>query len=182
MERGVTSVPQGFCDSAIAEFIAKSSKLHNFHKSSQIFIISADFPQILGLDATSSQRALSKKGCFSVWKMEWTALRSHHARFTRATLDKRTKSGTNPHYSFGLRDADRLSVRAGAADCSRSRDTVIPKSLSRKVRSLGRHICNASGQLRQDQVLSKWMGESWNLKNGSLNSRLNYIFQISNKI
>ncbi len=38
------------------------------------------------------------------------------------------------------------------------------KSLSRKVRSRGRHICNASGQLKQDQVLSKWMGESWNLK------------------
>ncbi len=56
------------------------------------------------------------------------------------------------------------------------------KSLSRKVCSLGRHICNASGQLKQDQVLSKWMGETWNLKNGSLNSRLNYIFQISNKI
>ncbi len=57
-----------------------------------------------------------------------------------------------------------------------------PKSLSRKVSSLGHHICDASGQLRQDQVLSKWMGESWNLKNGSLNSRLNNIFQISNKI
>ncbi len=61
MERGVTSVPQGFCDSAIAEFIARSSKLHNFHKSSQIFIIYADFPQILGLDATSSQRAFSQR-------------------------------------------------------------------------------------------------------------------------
>ncbi len=62
------------------------------------------------------------------------------------------------------------------------RTFLLPKSLSRKVRSLGRHICNASGQLKQDQVLSKWMGESWNLKNVSLNSRLNYIFQFSNKI
>ncbi len=31
------SVPPGFCDSAIAEFIAKSSKLRNFCKSVQIF-------------------------------------------------------------------------------------------------------------------------------------------------
>ncbi len=56
------------------------------------------------------------------------------------------------------------------------------KSLSRKVCSLRRHICNASGQLKQDQVLSKWKGESWNLKNSPLNSQLHYIFQISNKI
>ncbi len=46
-------------------------------------------------------------------------------RFTRATSDKRTESGTNPRYSFGLYGADRLSARTGAAGCSRSRDTVI---------------------------------------------------------
>ncbi len=34
-----SAVPPGFCDSAISEFTAKSSKLHNFRKSSQIFII-----------------------------------------------------------------------------------------------------------------------------------------------
>ncbi len=56
------------------------------------------------------------------------------------------------------------------------------KSPSREVCSLGSHICNTSGQLKQDQVLSKWMGESWNLKNYLLKSQLNYIFQISNKI
>ncbi len=60
--------------------------------------------------------------------------------------------------------------------------TSLPKSLSGKVCSHGGHICNASGQLKQHQVQSKLMGESWNLKNFSLNSRLNYIFQISNKI
>ncbi len=43
-------------------------------------------------------------------------------------------------------------------------------------------FANTSGQLKQDQVLSKWMRESWNLKNCSLKSQLNYIFQISNKI
>ncbi len=56
---------------------------------------------ILGLGASRdviATRIQSKKGCFSVWKMEWTALRSHHARFTRATSDKRTESGTNPRY------------------------------------------------------------------------------------
>ncbi len=82
-------VPPGFCDSAIDEFIAKSSKLHNFRKSSQIFVIAADFLQILGLDTSRDVIATciqSKKGCFSVWKMKWITLRSHHARFTRATL------------------------------------------------------------------------------------------------
>ncbi len=52
-------------------------------------------------------------------------------------------------------------------------------SLSRKVSSLGGHICNSSGQLVQD--LSLWLGESWNLKNCLLNLQLNYICQISNK-
>ncbi len=37
------SVPPGFCDSAITEFIAKSCKLRNFCKNSHIFIITADF-------------------------------------------------------------------------------------------------------------------------------------------
>ncbi len=35
----------------------------------------------------------------SVAKMEWTALRSPYARFTRATSDKWTKSGTNSRYT-----------------------------------------------------------------------------------
>ncbi len=46
------SVPPGFCDSAIAEFITKSSKLCNFRKSSQFFVIGANCPQILGLDVS----------------------------------------------------------------------------------------------------------------------------------
>ncbi len=37
------TVPPGFSDSAIAEFIAKSNKLCNFRKRSQIFVIAADF-------------------------------------------------------------------------------------------------------------------------------------------
>ncbi len=63
------TVPPGFCDSAIAEFIAKSSKLRNFHKSLQISVIAADFPEILGFDASRdviATRIQSKKGCFSV--------------------------------------------------------------------------------------------------------------------
>ncbi len=66
-----------------------------------------------------------KKHCFSVWKMKWTALRSHRARFTGTTVDKWTESRRNPRYSFGLRGTDRLSAQAGAAGCYRSRDTVI---------------------------------------------------------
>ncbi len=105
------TVPPGFCDRWIYRKI----------KQTPLF---SKLPQILRLDASCdviAMRIQSKKGCFSVPKMEWTALRSLHARFTRATTDKRTESGTNPRYSF----TDRLSARTGAAGCSRSRDTVI---------------------------------------------------------
>ncbi len=53
-------VCQSLQDFAIAEFIAKSSKRRNFRKSSQIFVIAADFTQILGL-GTSSQSAFSQR-------------------------------------------------------------------------------------------------------------------------
>ncbi len=67
------SVPPGFWDSAIAEFITKSSKLRHFRKRLQIFIIAANFSQILGLDAYRdiiTMHIQSKKGCFSVTKAE----------------------------------------------------------------------------------------------------------------
>ncbi len=67
----------------------------------------------------------SVKGVLSVCNIGMNSLRSHHAQFTRATLDKQNKSGTNPRYSFRLRGADCLSARAGATGCSRSRDTVL---------------------------------------------------------
>ncbi len=122
------SVPPGFSDSAIAEFIAISRKLHNFHKNAHIFVIAADFPQILGLDVSCDVIAMpvqSNKLCFSVPKMEWTALCSLHVRFTRAELDKRTESRTNPCYSFGLHGTDRLSAWTGATGCSRSLKAII---------------------------------------------------------
>ncbi len=75
-------------------------------------------PQILRLDASCdviAMRIQSKKGCFSIPKMEWTALRSLHARFTRATSDKRTESGTNPRYSFGLQTVYLLGPEPRAA-------------------------------------------------------------------
>ncbi len=84
------TVPPGLCDRWIYRKI----------KQTPLF---CKLPQILRLDASCdviAMRIQSKKGCFSVPKMEWTALRSHHARFTRATSDKRTESGTNPRYSF----------------------------------------------------------------------------------
>ncbi len=99
-----------FCDRWIYRKIKQTPQ---FRKSSQIFVIAADFPQILGLDVSRdviAMRIQSKK-CFSVWKMEWTALRSHHARFTRATLDKQIESGTNTHYLFELRGADVYLLR-----------------------------------------------------------------------
>ncbi len=42
-------------------------------------------------------------------------MRSLHARFTRATLDKRTESGTNPRYSFGLQTVYLLGQAPRAA-------------------------------------------------------------------
>ncbi len=60
-------VNQSLRNFAIAEFIAKTSKLRNFRNSSQIFIIAADFPPIWGLDASCdaiAMRIQSKKGCF----------------------------------------------------------------------------------------------------------------------
>ncbi len=69
---------QSFQDFAIL----RSLNLSQNQANSAISIIAADFPQILALDASRdviAMRNWSKKGCFSVWKMEWTALRSHHA-------------------------------------------------------------------------------------------------------
>ncbi len=99
------TVSPGFCDRWIYRKI----------KQTPLF---SKLPQILRLDASCdviAMRIQSKKGCFSVPKMEWTALRSHHARFTRATSDKRTESGTNPRYSFGLQTVYLLGPAPRAA-------------------------------------------------------------------
>ncbi len=99
------TVPPGFWDRWIYRKI----------KQTPLF---SKLPQILRLDASCdviAMRIQSKKGCFSVPKMEWTALRSHHARFTRATSDKRTESGTNPRYSFGLQTVYLLGPEPRAA-------------------------------------------------------------------
>ncbi len=99
------TVTPGFCDRWIYRKI----------KQTPLF---SKLPQILRLDASFdviAMRIQSKKGCFSVPKMEWTALRSHHARFTRATSDKRTESGTNPRYSFGLQTVYLLGPEPQAA-------------------------------------------------------------------
>ncbi len=97
------SVPPGLRDSAIAEFIAKSSKLiANVHNCRRF---SADFG-FRRIPWHHCNAYSVKERLFS------TALRSHHDRFTRATLNKRTENGTNTRYSFGLRGADRLSAWA----------------------------------------------------------------------
>ncbi len=99
------TVTPGFCDRWIYRKI----------KQSPLF---SKLPQILHLDASFdviAMRFQSKKGCFSVQKLEWTALRSLHARFTRAASDKRTESGTNPRYSFGLQTVYLLGPAPRAA-------------------------------------------------------------------
>ncbi len=122
------SVPPGLCDSAIAEFIAKSIQRRHIRKSSQIFVIAAHFLQMLGLDTSLdvfAMRISVKERLFLSLKNGMNSLHSHYARFPRATLDKLTESGMNLLYSFELHGADRLSAWAGAADCSRSCYTVI---------------------------------------------------------
>uniref|UniRef100_A0A9J8DC91 WD repeat and HMG-box DNA-binding protein 1 n=1 Tax=Cyprinus carpio carpio TaxID=630221 RepID=A0A9J8DC91_CYPCA len=54
----LTSSIQYIQDFVIAEFIAKSSKLHNFCKSLQIFVFAANFLQNLGLDASRDRNGL----------------------------------------------------------------------------------------------------------------------------
>ncbi len=107
------TVTPGFCDRWIYRKI----------KQSPLF---SKLPQILHLDASFdviAMRFQSKKGCFSVQKMEWTALRSLHARFTRAASDKRTESGTNPRYSFGLQTVYLLGPARGLLSITRHRYT-----------------------------------------------------------
>ncbi len=69
------TVPPGFCDRWIYRKIMQTPL---FSKLLQILLLDASCDVI-------AMRIQSKKGCFSVQKMEWTALRSLHARFTRAT-------------------------------------------------------------------------------------------------
>ncbi len=79
---------------------------------------------------TSSQHAFSQRKVvsqFEKWNEQPCVLimTDLQENWTNERLDKRTESGMNPGHSFGLRGADRLSARAGATGCSRSRDTVI---------------------------------------------------------
>ncbi len=141
------TVTPGFCDRWIYRKI-KQSPL--FSKLLQILHLDASFDVI-------AMRFQSKKGCFSVQKMEWTALRSLHARFTRAASDKRTESGTNPRYSFGLQTG--LSARTGTAGCSRSRDTVIHGAgrYSEVVEFTAESITSLSNLVRSIQIRHRIM-------------------------
>ncbi len=116
-------VPLGYLDSVIAEFIAKSSKLRNFRKGSQIFVIAADFPQILGLDASRviasafSQRQLVSQ--FEKWNEQPAfSLCPIYKSYIGQTNRKRNKS------VLLVWATDRLSALARAAGCSPSRDIV----------------------------------------------------------
>ncbi len=116
------SVPPGFCDSAITDLIAKSSKLRHFRKSSQIFGI-ADF----GCPVISSQHAFCQRKVvsqFEKWNEQPCVLIMPDLQ--ELHWKKRTESRTNLRYSFGLCGADRLSARArGCSGRSRSRDIVM---------------------------------------------------------
>ncbi len=102
---------------------------------SAIFVIAADFG-FRRVPWGHRNVHCQRKYVSQFEKMEWTSVHSHHAWFTRATLDKQTERGTNPHYLFGLHGADRLSARAGAAGCSRSRKTPLYTSLGDAVKKV----------------------------------------------
>ncbi len=118
------SVPPGFCDSAITELIAKSSKLRHFRKSSQIFGIAAIFLQILGVPWCHRNTHSVKVRLFLSLKNWMNSLAFSSCSIYKSYIGKRTESRTNLRYSFGLCGADRLSARARAG-CSRSRDIVM---------------------------------------------------------
>ncbi len=94
--------------------ILRSLNLSQNHANSAIFQIAADFALRRVLWRHRNAHSV-KERLFLSSKMEWTALRSLHARFTRATLDKRTESGTNPRYSFGLQTVYLLGPAPRAA-------------------------------------------------------------------
>ncbi len=120
----IHAMPPGFCDSAIIEFIEKSSKRRNFPKSLQISLIAANFSQILGLRIPwRHHNAHSvKERLFLSLKNGMNSLHSHYATYKSyigQTNQKRNES------TLLVWATDRLSARTGAASCSRSRDTVI---------------------------------------------------------
>ncbi len=111
------SVPPGFYDSAIAEFIAKSSKRCNFCKSSQIFIFAADF---------------------GLRRVPWRHRKVHSAKerlfISIKNLINILAFSSCPIYKSYIGLTDRKwnesmllvwSARAGAAGCSQSCNTVI---------------------------------------------------------
>ncbi len=102
------SVPPGFSNSAIAEFIAKSSKLRNFRKGSQIFIIAADF----GFRRvpwrhcnTHCQRKVVSQ--FEKW--------NEQLAFSACPIYKSYIGWTNPCYSFELQTVYLLGPEPRAA-------------------------------------------------------------------
>ncbi len=104
---------------------------------------SQNFPHILGLDASCDviTTRIQQRSFLSL-KNGMNSL----ARFTRATLDKRTESGTNPCYSFGLCGTEHLSAWA-------SRNTIIELLQSRDPFCLHHHA------VRQEKsgANMKWM-------------------------
>ncbi len=140
------TVPPGFCDRWIYRKIMQTPL---FSKLLQILLLDASCDVI-------AMRIQSKKGCFSVKKMEWTALRSLHARFTRATLDKRTESGTNPRYSFGLQTVYLLGPAPRAAlDHTTPLYTALGDTVKKAVEFTAESITSLSNLVRSIQILLK---------------------------
>ncbi len=127
-----------FCDRWIYHKIKQTAQ---FLKE---LVIAADLDVSRDVIATRIQ---SKKGCFSVWKMEWTALCSLHARFTRATLENRTERGMNLRYSFGLKTVYLFG-------CSRSRHTVtaLGDTVKKVVEFTAESIISLSDPERSNQI------------------------------
>ncbi len=81
-----------------------------------------------------------------------TALRSLHARFTRATLDKRTESGTNPRYSFGLYSFICSDRSRGLLSLTRHRYTALGDTVKKVVEFTAESITSLSNFVRSIQI------------------------------
>ncbi len=118
-------IRQSLQDSAIAEFIAKSSKLRNI---SQIFIIAADSPQILGLDVSrdvTATRIQSKKGGFSVKKIGMNSFAFSSWSIYKSYIGQLNRKRNEPALLIWATRRRSFIWSGQTAGSSRSRDTVI---------------------------------------------------------
>ncbi len=113
-------VPPGFWDSAIAEFIAKSSKLRNFHKSSHIFVIAQIFRRFSDktCPVTSSQRTFSQRKVvsqFEKWNEQPCVLIMHDFQELHWTNEPKAERIRATHLGYTVQTVYLLGPEPRAA-------------------------------------------------------------------